>query len=254
MARKTFKAAVVTGMTLAALAGQATGAKAIVGGEPATSSDAPFTALITLERPTGSSVCAGTFVNTTTVLLPAHCIKPDTGGTYDTATVQYGSTVRNGPDSHSIVVPKSSFVVHPEFNPVTLNNDIALLRLGAAVDIQAANLPTSAARDSMPLTMTGWGAPSQNLDILSIIQLKANFNRIPGSQCLDHFGLDNLPVGSMCIEAPEASPCDGDSGDPMANDGAVYGFPTIGDQSCKPGAPAIATNVFHYLDWIKANA
>jgi hypothetical protein len=48
--------------------------------------------------------------------------------------IQLGSNTLEGDDSYRVKVASSEYVVHPDYNPLTLENDIGLIKLRMPVE------------------------------------------------------------------------------------------------------------------------
>ncbi len=95
----------------------------------------------------GSGVgCTGTVVGRRTVLTAAHCIS---GG--DQTFVLDGSNYLS-----------SSSTVHPKYDPVGHNNDIALLRLKRSVHLVPSRLEPKSRPAGTTVTLVGYGATSED--------------------------------------------------------------------------------------------
>jgi hypothetical protein len=49
-------------------------------------------------------------------------------------TIQLGSNTLEGDDPYRVKVASSEYVVHPDYNPLTLENDIGLIKLRMPVE------------------------------------------------------------------------------------------------------------------------
>ncbi|MDP7114451.1 MAG: trypsin-like serine protease, partial [Myxococcota bacterium] len=101
----------------------------IVGGQPT----ADFEHAVALYH--GSSfICSGTLVTPTAVVTAAHCLD----NVADPLRVFFGVNALK--PWKGVVVPVVSYEVHPQWDPVTLQNDIAIVILEEEVPIEPATL------------------------------------------------------------------------------------------------------------------
>ena len=49
-------------------------------------------------------------------------------------TIQIGSNKLTEDDTNRVIVATSEYVIHPEFNPTTLENDVGLIKLRIPVE------------------------------------------------------------------------------------------------------------------------
>lgn len=85
----------------------------------------PYQAAIIID---GASFCGGSLVSTSAVLTAAHCAQ---GASFE---VHLGALDLSLSDENGrITVTATTKVVHPNFNPSNLNNDIAILKFTEAI-------------------------------------------------------------------------------------------------------------------------
>ncbi|XP_055357670.1 serine protease 55-like [Paramacrobiotus metropolitanus] len=175
-------------------------------------------------------------------------------------------------------------IVHELFNPQTLDNNIALIRI-PMVNCNTANVcPVclNSITDSVDYLstftncyITGWGATVSKRT--STILQEARVRILPTSECLQRFatlGLADLqlPASAFCAEGTGSnglttgptnrvmSTCGGDGGGPLvceSGDGLwrLVGLIALGLDECKQGkvsAPTVFINVAMFVDWVHA--
>jgi hypothetical protein len=206
--------------------------QAVTNGAPA-----DLEAVVALVDADGSLSCTGTLVAPRVVVTAAHCLTEDAP-----------SEVRIGPDPTNPrrVVPVLERRAHPDFDAVTLANDVAVLWLAARMeDVAPAALPADAAlpAEGEPVRVAGFGrsdAPAgQHAQ-------RAGFARVATS---DDGLLRLLPGPSQ--------PCAGDSGGPVFRGETgeeLLAVTSHGDRDCldhavaAPVYPAIAPLIAPFLE------
>lgn len=154
-------------------------------------------------------------------------------------------------------------IMHENYNPTGLVNDIALLRLVNTIkndpNVAIVQLPlrsdASSILDGKAATVAGFGrytdfsGPSQNLRWVS--------NPIaPNDKCEKVYGKANVRESSLCFDTLGGkSSCQGDSGGGLTVDlrgtKVIVGVVSFGAAvSCTQGHPAVFTRVTSYLNWI----
>lgn len=171
---------------------------------------------------------------------------------------------QNGPAVWGIdISDQINMIMHENYNPNGLVNDIALLRLVNTIksdpNVAIVQLPqrsdASLILDGKLATVAGFGrytdtsGPSQYLRYVS--------NPIaPNEKCEKTYGKANVRESNLCFDTTGGrSSCQGDSGGGLTIDlrgtkvivGVVsYGAAT----SCTQGHPAVFTRITSFLDWI----
>ncbi|KAH8301644.1 hypothetical protein KR059_007324 [Drosophila kikkawai] len=170
----------------------------------------------------------------------------------------YGKEVFCQPRYQDVEV--HSFVIHPDFNPITGHNDIALIRLVRKIDTSRFTpicLPIydqvqQKIRSSTEQWVTGWGLFGKELsDVLREAQVK----RLP------HNCRSSLIDSQLCVTALGNDSCRGDSGGPLAYPYFYKGSQRIvqtgivskGPSPCGKSKSAIYTDVTKFVPWITQN-
>ena len=242
---------------------------AIVGGEPANIRDVPYAAAIFRHHSNGNVtyICSASVVSETYVVTAAHCVIDEISGLQVRASelsVRIGTAALSAGLGETIAVEES--IPHPEFKFIDYTNDIALLSLAEAVDVEPIALPAAGLSDELfpgngdSGTVSGWGQTSQGGDrsnVLNSVELPvvSHLRCLPifqSSLRLDH----KFCAGGLQEEVRDA--CLGDSGGPLAvnrNGEAVLAGVVSSGRGCGlPGIPGVYTRVSHFSDWLIENS
>ncbi|XP_068624231.1 phenoloxidase-activating enzyme-like [Battus philenor] len=253
----------------------------VPGGNEASVSQYPWLAII--EYQSGSRIellCGGTLISGRYVLTAAHCLDKRVIDSVTPINVRLGehNITNPGPDcmlvegggfdctTGAISIPIESIIVHPQFDPDTLENDIALIRLSKMATysdfVRPICLPSSditmEADEGTIVYVAGWGATENSKS--SDVKRHVSMPLVPFAECATVYSnrfLRKLTDGQICAggQAGKDS-CLGDSGGPlMYQRNFVYeviGLVSFGPRQCaQSGVPGIYTSVYNYLKWIR---
>uniref|UniRef100_A0A3Q2PQC6 Peptidase S1 domain-containing protein n=1 Tax=Fundulus heteroclitus TaxID=8078 RepID=A0A3Q2PQC6_FUNHE len=155
----------------------------------------------------------------------------------------------------------SQIIIHPDYNPGTSNNDIALLKLSQPVNFTSYISPVCLAASNSTFSsgvntwITGWGnigtpLPSpQNLMELEVPVVE-------NSQCNSSYGGNIITDSMICAGLQEGGKdsCQGDSGGPMVSKQCgrwiQAGIESFGRGCAEPNIPEVYTRVSQYESWI----
>ncbi|RWS16182.1 prophenoloxidase activating enzyme-like protein [Dinothrombium tinctorium] len=219
-----------------------------------------------------SSQCGATLVSSNIVLTASHCIVDgSTKKEASSLTIRLGEHFieQDSPDDAAEDVPVASVITHPEFNPSTYLNDIAILKLAKNVTftqrISPVCLPFHSEKlrhgkiEGLPATITGWGRISFNGPSSDVLQM-ATFQIVNQEDCRKAFEKwIKITRNYLCAgnKGSTKDSCQGDSGGPlvMVDKGRWYlmGIVSFGRRCATPGFPGVYTRITEYLDWIEKN-
>ncbi|XP_073845357.1 trypsin alpha-like [Musca autumnalis] len=223
----------------------------IVGGASTTISNFPWQ--ISLQR-YGSHSCGGSIYSAKMILTAAHCLQSVTASALK---VRAGSTFWN---SGGTLVAVAAFKNHQAFNPRTMLNDVAVIRLSSALAfspaIKSIPLANKTPANGAPAAVSGWGRqamgatslPStlQYIDVSIISEIKC------ASSAYDYGS--EIQKAMFCAEAVGKDSCQGDSGGPLVSGGVLVGVVSWGFGCALPDYPGVYSDVAAFRTWIITTA
>ncbi|BFF99406.1 brachyurin-like [Drosophila madeirensis] len=239
----------------------------ITGGTLASRNQFPYQVGLLLYVEGGAAWCGGTLISDRWIVTAAHCTDSLTIGV-DVYLGAHDHTNAKEKGQQIIFVQTRYVIVHEDWNPATLSNDISLIKLPVPIElnehIQPANLPVKSSDLSyenysgQSAIASGWGLTSDSAtavtDILQFIEVPIMSN----SGCkLWYFGM--ISDNHICIKTTGGtSICSGDSGGPLVlADGrnTLIGATSFGlSVGCEVGWPGVFTRITSFLDWIEARS
>ncbi|ELT97142.1 hypothetical protein CAPTEDRAFT_103892 [Capitella teleta] len=236
----------------------------IVGGWEALPHEFPYQ--VTLKTVTGSMFCGGSIISSRHVLTAAHCTA---GRQPSMLVVGLGEHDRQNAGSEYRAATVDQINQHPEYNPLTIVNDVSVLTLTAEIvfsDGRRMVCPpsrtTSGNADGYAgetLIVSGWGSQSEGGSVADILRA-VDVIGLTIQQCREtSYNPSSIADGMNCagVEAGGKDACQGDSGGPLVfKNGEAFekvGIVSWGQGCARVGYPGVYADTIYYLDWITAN-
>ncbi|XP_053686239.1 collagenase-like [Sabethes cyaneus] len=230
----------------------------IVNGQTADEGQFPWQVSIRATLGRSITVCGGSLIASQWILTAAHCAKDYTG-----FQIGFGSTYLNVPRLTMTTVTK---IVHPEFDPIRLHNDVAVIRLPSPVpfsnEIHPVQLPplsyaTKTFHNTKGL-VSGFGRTSDASQSISSILKFENMRIISNADCATVYGTSVIRDSTMCAmgwERTNQNVCQGDSGGPLVikengNYMQIGIVSFVSNRGCSTGDPSGYIRTASYLQWI----
>uniref|UniRef100_A0A8C9SIB0 Vitamin K-dependent protein C n=1 Tax=Scleropages formosus TaxID=113540 RepID=A0A8C9SIB0_SCLFO len=232
----------------------------LVGGEVGKKGESPWQVLILNER--GNLHCGGALIAESWVLTAAHCLERSTK-----VSVRLGDYERFKAECTEVTVSVSEAVIHPDYDTVTVDNDIALLHLASPVQFSTFIVPVCLPsrrlaeqvlhRNGTMTVVTGWGKEDENKKYFSSA---LNFIKVPLVErgLCSQVMLNNISENVLCAGwlGTRHDACEGDSGGPMVTryrgTWFLIGLVSWGEGCGHPEKLGIYTKVSNYLEWIRS--
>ncbi|KAJ8918092.1 hypothetical protein NQ315_011549 [Exocentrus adspersus] len=226
----------------------------IIGGEEADITEYPYQVAVEMNK---RFRCGGSIIARTWVLTSAECLTP--GFVYPVKVRIGTSFLLEGGQ----ILDVQEFIRHPDYNPDTGNNDIALLRMDQPIPlsefVQIIRLPDNG-NDSLEGrigTVTGWGATTKSGPTSSVLRV-VDVPVVNLEACkVAYNGSDWIVSDRMLCAGPwdgGKGVGDGDKGGALVVDSVLVGiFSWFSTDSAETENPGVYTNVGAYRDWITEN-
>jgi hypothetical protein len=226
----------------------------IVGGQDAVAHSWPW--LVSLQY-NGGHFCGGTLIDEYHVVTAAHCLQ-------ETSMFNSGLTIVAGLHTKSQPHPQRSqrrqvarIMTHENYNDVTSENDVAVIRLATPVQLNSyVNVICLPQRDpavNENVMIAGWGTTSFGGSTPDTLR-QANIMIMDYCQYVYRFDTSK----QVCAGNPQYSKdsCQGDSGGPLMHEAdgqwVLSGIVSYGDECAKKDRPGVYARVSHYLPWIRS--
>ena len=243
----------------------------IVGGK--NSPVQPFFASLRSDNSPAGQWCGGTFISDRIIVSAAHCFH---GMLVKNLKVAIGETRNAANQTTKRRAKIERILVHPDYDPATQKNDIALLvvdpqerqkNLGKIEPLSrnlVSRVPESKGKplnfiDSFlpQLLAIGFGNTTSFGYLPALTLQQARLDIISLEQCRKPKGLSGIDESQICagfFDRGGVDTCQGDSGGPLIVDDTkgktLVGLTSFGNGCALPGNPGIYTRISYFNPWI----
>jgi len=198
--------------------------------------------------------CAGVIISEQALITSAQCLY---GLPEETKLVAVaGANTRNGTDG--FIYPVANWTHHPNYDPVTVDNDIGVLLLDTTLDLTLLGISSIGIRPERPAvgrlaTVAGWGYREE----WGPSSYKLEQTEVPvvsSEQCTQIYGAGEVTERMICagfVVQGGSDACQGDTGGPLVIDGQLVGLVSWGRGCARPNYPTVYCYVASFVDWIE---
>lgn len=202
-----------------------------------------------------SHVCGGSIIGETTVLTAHHCLF-DPFGNYLHEPASYlvvAGSLKISEDIDGQYYVAIGIYGHPNFNMDTLENDIAVLKVGTSFSLNPLAQPIPMTEfdveDGTACSVLGWGyleygsgSISENLQIADV--------KISNFEACNSTYNGTIPKNFICAYEIGKDSCNGDSGGPLVCNNKLVGIVSSGFKCAEPGYPGVYTKVADFTYFV----
>uniref|UniRef100_A0A4W4FIK9 Coagulation factor VIIi n=1 Tax=Electrophorus electricus TaxID=8005 RepID=A0A4W4FIK9_ELEEL len=239
-----------------------------VGGHQCPKGHCPWQVLLVYK---GENLCGGVLVDSSWVITAAHCVDKRDITHFKVITGDHNIDMREDTEQE---FPVSYMIVHENYDPVSMDSDLALLRLSGQAKLSVYTIPVClptaqfAEAELAAIrfhTVSGWGRHTQGGNDQGSKGAKR-----PGSPLMRRFAVPlqpkplcsrisrvNITDNMLCAGYFESSQesCRGGDGSPLVTEYRetvfLKGIVSWGKGCAQPGFYSIYTKVSNFLDWIQ---
>uniref|UniRef100_A0A4W4GCJ6 trypsin n=1 Tax=Electrophorus electricus TaxID=8005 RepID=A0A4W4GCJ6_ELEEL len=220
----------------------------IIGGSECAPHSQPWQVYLTYDN--GKRWCGASLISKSWAVSAAHCYLPP-----PRLALHLGEHNLFKDEGTEQRIWAEKVIPHPDYNGVTEDNDIMLIKLIEPAVLNQYVLPialatTCAVADENCL-VSGWGNQiNSGVNYASVLQC-LNVPVLSRSQCKEAYG-SQITENMFCAGFMEGGKdsCQGDSGGPLVCNKKLQGVVSWGHGCADAGSPGVYTEVCRYIDWI----
>ncbi|KAA8581624.1 hypothetical protein FQN60_003205 [Etheostoma spectabile] len=209
----------------------------IVGGQNATAGAWPWQVSLHINF-AASHICGGTLISDQWVLTAATCIILNFPSVW---IVYLGRKTQSGPNVNEVSRGVSRIIIHPDFNNVPFNNDIALMKLSSPVNFTDYIRPACLANTNN----LSDSLQEVQIPVIGAKQCSCNYSPIQGL---------NITGSMICAGQENKGICQGDGGGPLQCKQSLMwiqaGITSFGVPCALAGFPEVYARVSEFQTWI----
>ncbi|XP_063913223.1 brachyurin-like [Zophobas morio] len=231
----------------------------IIGGIDAHIAVFPFIAAVNVQTSNSRFFCGGTLYLSEWVITAGQCV--DGAVLFTITTISFGADTLENEDDSRVTVATSTYFLHPDYNPQTLENDIGIIRLRMPIThtnyIKAIEtLATTDLTIGNQLFTLGWGQTSDSDPSLAARLQVLYAVAITNEECRQVYGFQITDEMVCIVGSYNNGICYGDTGGPLVEVlrlgtrrlAGIASF--ISSNGCESTDPSGFTRITPYVSWI----